>query len=374
MGEKEERDRHESLSSSTAQSTAEQLGSPQLISDRSHPHSHSHLHRHSHSDLSTQEQNLADYDVQAGQRPIREATPGEVGRSSEGSSISRLGGAWSEGLRSHGGIGEGDDGRPEHDHDQEDEEDAPQVNDEPGRRRRRSSVCCESDLTVCPPPACACSVGVDDDGHDDRCKKHLDLDPDRDEDLSSTSTPVGSFGSSSTPVSQTKEENDNDNEKEVEVEAEMMTGKRTTGKVRPRRRRRTGVTTFVDVDGFRYTTDWDVSLDPKDYPKDYHKGDASSTSASTSTPAKPTSITWTEFSPLSPSDPLHYPLSKKYFISTTACLFTLWTSFNASSYAIGEGSMERDLNVGRTEAAAGLALYAWGFAVFPMVLAPFSEE
>ena len=215
---------------------------------------------------------------------------------------------------------------------------------------------------------------MDDDGHDDRCKKHLDLDPDRDEDISSTSTPVGSLGSSSTPVSQTKEENDNDNEKEVDAEAEMMTEKRTTGKVRPRRRRRTGVTTFVDVDGFRYTTDWDVVLDPKDYPKDYLKGGASSSSTSTPPPAKPTSITWTEFSPLSPSDPLHYPLSKKYFISTTACLFTLWTSFNASSYAIGEGSMERDLQVGRTEAAAGLALYAWGFAVFPMVLAPFSEE
>lgn len=143
--------------------------------------------------------------------------------------------------------------------------------------------------------------------------------------------------------------------------------------------------TFIDVDGFRYTTDWDVVLDPEDYPKDHLKGGSSTSSSkaqgstmdtpsATPHPRTPTSITWTEFSPLSPSDPLHYPLSKKYFISTTACLFTLWTSFNASSYAIGEGSMERDLKVGRTEAAAGLALYAWGFAVFPMVLAPFSEE
>ena len=154
------------------------------------------------------------------------------------------------------------------------------------------------------------------------------------------------------------------------------------------------MTTFVDLDGFRYTTDCDSVLLASDYPKDHPP-------PLDQDERRPTSITWTEFSPLSPCDPLHYPLGKKYFISTTACLFTLWTSFNASSYAIGkppslvsaddgrafisfdlvvvrasvgEGSMERDLKTGRTEAAAGLSLYAWGFAVFPMVLAPFSEE
>jgi hypothetical protein len=83
---------------------------------------------------------------------------------------------------------------------------------------------------------------------------------------------------------------------------------------------------------------------------------------------------WVDFSPSSPSDPLHFPLFKKYLITTIACAFTFWTSLNASSYAIGEGSMERDLGASRVAAASGLSLYAWGFAVFPMVLAPFSEE
>lgn len=36
--------------------------------------------------------------------------------------------------------------------------------------------------------------------------------------------------------------------------------------------------------------------------------------------------------------------------------------------------MIRDLNATPLQAAAGLSLYAWGFAVFPLVLAPFSEE
>ena len=36
--------------------------------------------------------------------------------------------------------------------------------------------------------------------------------------------------------------------------------------------------------------------------------------------------------------------------------------------------MTRDLGNTALEAAAGLALYAWGFGIAPMVLAPLSEE
>jgi hypothetical protein len=91
-------------------------------------------------------------------------------------------------------------------------------------------------------------------------------------------------------------------------------------------------------------------------------------------PQPSSSTIWVEFSPNSSKDPLNYRTGKKYFITCIAAFFTLCTSFNASSYAMGEGSMERDLNATRTQAATGLSLFAWGFAVFPVILAPFSEE
>lgn len=124
-----------------------------------------------------------------------------------------------------------------------------------------------------------------------------------------------------------------------------------------------GRSTFRDIEGFRYTIDHHV---PPPEDDDETNPDTPPPTASP--------IIWVEFSPLSPHDPLHFPLSKKYVITTIACIFTFWTSLNASSYAIGEGTLERDLGATRVQAAAGLSLYAWGFAVFPMVLAPFSEE
>lgn len=36
--------------------------------------------------------------------------------------------------------------------------------------------------------------------------------------------------------------------------------------------------------------------------------------------------------------------------------------------------MERDLGATTLLAGAGLGVYAWGFAIFPLGLAPFSEE
>lgn len=123
-----------------------------------------------------------------------------------------------------------------------------------------------------------------------------------------------------------------------------------------------GRSVYRDIDGFRYTVDYSYELEGLTEP----------TESNANAERQPT--IWVDFSPSSPSDPLHFPSFKKYLITTIACAFTFWTSLNASSYAIGEGSMERDLGASRVAAASGLSLYAWGFAVFPMVLAPFSEE
>lgn len=85
-------------------------------------------------------------------------------------------------------------------------------------------------------------------------------------------------------------------------------------------------------------------------------------------------VIWVDFSPDSPHDPLSFALWRKWAITFTAIAFTWFSSWNVSAYAIGENSMERDLHATPLQAAAGLGLYAWGFAIFPLVLAPFSEE
>lgn len=86
------------------------------------------------------------------------------------------------------------------------------------------------------------------------------------------------------------------------------------------------------------------------------------------------STIWVDFSPNSTKDPQLFKIFKKYYITAVAGVFTVFTSTNASSYAIGERSMMRDLNCTQTQAATGIALYAFGFGLFPIVLAPFSEE
>lgn len=101
--------------------------------------------------------------------------------------------------------------------------------------------------------------------------------------------------------------------------------------------------TFEDTGGFRYTPDDHGNV-------------------------------WVDFSPSSHKNPQHFSRRKKYFITTVAAIFTFFTSINSSSYAIGQGSMIRDLDCSRTLAAVGLSAYVWGFGLFPMVLAPFSEE
>ncbi|KAJ9108582.1 hypothetical protein QFC19_002298 [Naganishia cerealis] len=83
---------------------------------------------------------------------------------------------------------------------------------------------------------------------------------------------------------------------------------------------------------------------------------------------------WVEFAPDSPKDPFQFPQARKWYITIVAIFYTFATSWNTGAYAVGEPSMEVDTGGTPLQAAAGLGVYAWGFAIFPLVLSSGSEE
>ncbi|KAJ9108018.1 hypothetical protein QFC20_003587 [Naganishia adeliensis] len=83
---------------------------------------------------------------------------------------------------------------------------------------------------------------------------------------------------------------------------------------------------------------------------------------------------WVEFAPDSPKDPFQFPKARKWYITIAAIFYTFATSWNTGAYAVGEPSMEVDTGGTPLQAAGGLGVYAWGFAIFPLVLSSGSEE
>jgi MFS family permease len=81
-----------------------------------------------------------------------------------------------------------------------------------------------------------------------------------------------------------------------------------------------------------------------------------------------------EFASDSPKDPFQFPQARKWYITIVAIFYTFATSWNTGAYAVGEPSMEVDTGGTSLQAAAGLGVYAWGFAIFPLVLSSGSEE
>lgn len=111
------------------------------------------------------------------------------------------------------------------------------------------------------------------------------------------------------------------------------------------------------------------------YPQPKRHPDNSIPTSPTASAATPIGrLIWVDFPPESPTDPFHFPRYRKLAIVAVATYFTGITAFSTSAYSIGVPSMTRDLGNTALEAAAGLALYAWGFGIAPMVLAPLSEE
>ena len=85
-------------------------------------------------------------------------------------------------------------------------------------------------------------------------------------------------------------------------------------------------------------------------------------------------VIWVDFPPGDPANPLCFSKGKKLAIVGVAVYFTGITAYATSSYSIGIPSMCAELGCDRIQGAAGLALYAWGFGIAPLVLAPLSEE
>ena len=306
--------------------------------DVGHHHHHDHHHHHRHK-LDEEEKELADYDVRAGGHPIIEVegdqaddkdkeTVGSVGHRSHGTSPTLHDSDSSRGTdhRLHG-LRFAQTPNVDDQDEQRYERSISRAGDEEEGQGGTVSPCHSSDRTAIV--------------------------------SSSTTSPA----TPSTDKFVVRSGKTGQGGVDLDVDGQGADGMRT-----PADGTRTpGRSTYRDIEGFRYTVDHDPPLDPAVIGSD-------GKTPSTSSPTTTTPIVWVDFSPDSPSDPLHFPAFKKYVITTIACTFTFWTSLNASSYAIGEGSMERDLGASRLQAATGLSLYAWGFAVFPMVLAPFSEE
>ncbi|CAO1637396.1 unnamed protein product [Parajaminaea phylloscopi] len=85
-------------------------------------------------------------------------------------------------------------------------------------------------------------------------------------------------------------------------------------------------------------------------------------------------VIWVQFEQGDAEDPFNFSPVLKYSLTGLAVLFTLLVSANASSYVPGIALMEKDLNVtNHTLSLFGISIYALGFGIPPLVLAPISE-
>lgn len=95
-------------------------------------------------------------------------------------------------------------------------------------------------------------------------------------------------------------------------------------------------------------------------------------------------VIWVEFPPDSRDNPFFFSAQRKVLITIVAVVFTtmsggsgvgsLTAAFSSAAFAISGASMCKELGCSTLHIEGGLALYAWGFAIFPMFLAPLSEE
>ncbi|OCF57017.1 hypothetical protein L486_05874 [Kwoniella mangroviensis CBS 10435] len=85
-------------------------------------------------------------------------------------------------------------------------------------------------------------------------------------------------------------------------------------------------------------------------------------------------VIWVDFPPGSQENPFFFSKRRKLGIMAVALFFANITAFETSSYSIGIPSMKRDLGATDLQAAAGISLYGWGFAIGPLAIAPLTEE
>ncbi|KAL1409161.1 hypothetical protein Q8F55_005990 [Vanrija albida] len=85
-------------------------------------------------------------------------------------------------------------------------------------------------------------------------------------------------------------------------------------------------------------------------------------------------VIWVDFPPASPDNPICFSSARKLLITATVLLYTFWCSSTASAFAISVGSTCDALHCRKFEPEAGVALYAWAAGIFPLIVAPLSEE
>jgi len=97
---------------------------------------------------------------------------------------------------------------------------------------------------------------------------------------------------------------------------------------------------------------------------------------------KPSSLVSTKTSaPPAPSppdlkkytSPFDWPESRKSFTVWLSCIATLFTAYNAGAYSPAAKQMSDEWHVSEVAVLVGITTFCFGFAIAPMVLAPFSE-
>ncbi|KAF1833797.1 MFS general substrate transporter [Decorospora gaudefroyi] len=73
------------------------------------------------------------------------------------------------------------------------------------------------------------------------------------------------------------------------------------------------------------------------------------------------------------TDPFAWSDTRKRFTIWISCVITALTAFSAGAYSPGIGQMSEEWGVSSVAALVGITTFTTGFAIAPMVLAPFSE-
>lgn len=73
------------------------------------------------------------------------------------------------------------------------------------------------------------------------------------------------------------------------------------------------------------------------------------------------------------TSPFEWPISRKNLIMCLSCIATMVTAYTAGSYSPAAGQMSAEWNVSQEAIVVGITTFCGGFAIAPMVLAPFSE-
>ncbi|KAI0844353.1 MFS general substrate transporter [Daldinia vernicosa] len=77
---------------------------------------------------------------------------------------------------------------------------------------------------------------------------------------------------------------------------------------------------------------------------------------------------------LSPyADPMKWPLARKGVMVVISCMATCFTAYAAGAYSVSADLIAAEFNTTRESALVGVTTFCIGFAIAPMILAPFSE-